>query len=155
MITVPSVPVTVMTASITRSGSPAIRVSQDPSGNTASTGGRRVDLARTRNCAFAPATACRNALLSNPRSASTSIPSSSRPINCWAYVVSPMAVGPNTAPSRPRVPVSTRPISITIGYPAHPIRCLIFPSQVRLRSGAFSELQPLSLSLSNGPTRTA
>ena len=57
------------------------------------------------------------------------------------------------APSRPRVPVSTRVISRNVGYPAQPIRYRILPIQDRFRSvsGIFSELQPSKATVRSPP----
>jgi len=63
---------------------------------------------------------------------------------------------PSAAPGRPRVPVSARAISRSVGYPAKPIRYRIRPSQQRLRpvSGTFTELQPSKATVRSPPNRT-
>ena len=77
--------------------------------------GRRLELIRASSWAPVPATAPRKPSPSKPRSASRSIPGDSSGRSSLAWEVSPVLVGPKTAPRSPRVPVSQRTVSRSTG----------------------------------------
>jgi hypothetical protein len=128
---VPSWQVTVTDAAMTRTCTPPIREVKDPSGRERSTGGRRVAVSRTRNCARVPATSARKSPASKPRSISTSMVSSSRCSSRRAQASSPADGEPNAAPGSARVPVSHNVISWRTGLPVTPSAAFIFPSHPR------------------------
>lgn len=111
----------VRSASMIRTASPSRQDRSEPSGRCSPTGGLRVDLHRASSIAPVRSTAARNPWASKARSSRTSIPGRSSGSSRRATVASSRsAAEPTVAPSRPRVPVSTRVISRTVGIRPSP-----------------------------------